>query len=153
MGYIEMLRGLVGNTPLILVRPSVLIVNHKQEILLVRYRDDNSWGVPGGMMELGESVEECARREVREEIGIEMKRLQLYGVFSGEELHTRLRNGDEYYNVVIGYICTQYEGELKPDGEEVVEAGFYSLTELPERTDPYIKQKILENAHALNMLL
>lgn len=152
MGYIETLRGLVGNTPLILVRPSVLIVNDKCEILLVRHVD-NTWGVPGGMMELGESVEESARREVREEIGIELKRMRLYDVFSGEQLYTKLRNGDEYYNVVIGYICTEYEGELNPDGVEVLEARFYHPTELPESTDPYIKRKIQKNAHDLASLL
>ncbi|KAA8784278.1 NUDIX domain-containing protein [Paenibacillus amylolyticus] len=152
MGYIEMLRGQVGDAPLILVRPSVMIVNDKCEILLVRHMD-NTWGVPGGIMELGETVEESARREVREEIGIEIKKMQLYGVFSGDQLYAKLRNGDEYYNVVIGYICTEYEGELNPDGVEVLEARFYHPTELPESTDPYIKRKIEENAHDLISLL
>ena len=79
--------------------------------------------------------------------------MQLYGVFSGEQLYTKLRNGDEYYNVVIGYICTEYEGELNPDGVEVLEARFYHSTELPDNTDPYIKRKIQENAHELTSLL
>ncbi|MBU5439146.1 NUDIX domain-containing protein [Tissierella sp. MSJ-40] len=43
-------------------------------------------------MELGESVEECIRREVKEEINIEIKSLQLFGVFSGKELFAKLRN-------------------------------------------------------------
>ncbi|MBU5352766.1 NUDIX domain-containing protein [Paenibacillus barcinonensis] len=152
MGYIETLRGLVGNIPLILVRPSVLIVNDQREVLLVKYRD-HTWGVPGGMMELGESVEECARREVREEIGIELKQLQLYGVFSGEQLYTQLKNGDQYYNVVIGYICSQYEGELQPDGIEVFEAKFYNPKTLPDSTDPYLKRIIQENIQELASLL
>jgi hypothetical protein len=50
MGYIESIRELVGNTPLILVRPSVLIVNQSGEILLVCH-NDLTWGVPGGLME------------------------------------------------------------------------------------------------------
>ncbi|WP_336762719.1 NUDIX domain-containing protein [Paenibacillus sp. USHLN196] len=152
MGYIETLRGLVGNTPVILVRPSILILNKTGEILLVRHMDD-TWGVPGGFMELGESVEESAIREIKEEIGIEIKKLHLYGVFSGKELHTKLKNGHEYYNVVIGYICTEYEGELKPDGVEVLEAKFYKPTELPDRTDPYLKRKIQENAEHIAALL
>ncbi|QOS81562.1 NUDIX domain-containing protein [Paenibacillus sp. JNUCC31] len=145
MGYIESLREMVGNAPVILVRPSILILNKSGEILLVRHVD-NTWGVPGGFMELGESVEESARREVREEIGIQIKKLVLYGVFSGKELYTKLRNGHEYYNVVIGYICTEFEGELQPDGVEVLEAKFYKPTELPENTDSYLKSKIEENA-------
>lgn len=152
MGYIETLRGMVGNAPVILVRPSILILNKTGEILLVRHLDD-TWGVPGGNMELGELVEESAIREVREEIGIEIKKLHLYGVFSGKELYTKLRNGHEYYNVVIGYICTEYEGELKPDGVEVLEAKFYKPTELPDRTDPYLKRKIQENVVHIATLL
>ncbi|TMV46133.1 NUDIX domain-containing protein [Paenibacillus mesophilus] len=143
MGYIEELRKVVGTRPLILVRPSVVIRNAAGEILLVQYRD-NTWGIPGGLMELGESAEDCARREIREELGLELKNLSLFGVFSGKELYTKLRNGDEYYNVVIGYICTEYEGELKPDGVEVREAGFYKTTHLPEGTNPLVKSRIGE---------
>ncbi|MEC0125685.1 NUDIX hydrolase [Paenibacillus pabuli] len=152
MGYIESLREMVGNAPVILVRPSVLILNKSGEILLVRHVD-NTWGVPGGFMELGESVEESARREVKEEIGIQIKKLVLYGVFSGKDLYTKLRKGHEYYNVVIGYVCTEFEGELKPDGVEVLEAKFYKPTELPENTDPYLKSKIEENALHIATLL
>ncbi|NUU77117.1 NUDIX hydrolase [Paenibacillus xylanilyticus] len=152
MGYIESLRGMIGNAPVILVRPSILILNKTGEILLVRHIDD-TWGVPGGFMELGESVEEAAMREVHEEIGIELKKLELYGVFSGKELYTKLKNGHEYYNVVIGYICTEYEGELRPDGIEVLEAKFYKPTDLPDKTDPYLKRKILENAQYIASII
>ena len=152
MGYIEMLRSMVGNAPVILVRPSILILNKEGEILLVRHADD-TWGVPGGFMELGESVEETAMREVQEEIGIEMKKLELYGVFSGKELYTKLRNGHAYYNVVIGYICTEFEGEPKPDGLEVLEAKFCNPTELPDKTDPNLKRKIQENAQHIASLI
>lgn len=141
MGYVEDLRRLVGNQPLILVRPSVAIINQYGQILLVKYQD-HSWGIPGGLMELGESVEECIAREVKEEIGLELGRLQLQGVFSGKELFTKLRNGHEYYNVIINYICTQFTGEITPDGEEVLEAQFFGLSEVPESTQPFIKDKL-----------
>jgi len=152
MGYIENIRSLIGNSPLILVRPSVLILNKQGELLLVRHNDD-TWGVPGGLMELGESVEEAAAREVKEEIGITVKSLKLFGVFSGKELHTKLRNGHEYYNVVIGYICTDFEGEIQPDGTEVLEAAFFSVNSLPERTNPFIKAKIKDYADQISELL
>ncbi|WP_042128196.1 NUDIX hydrolase [Paenibacillus sp. FSL R5-0345] len=144
MGYVESLRELVGNKPVILVRPSIIIINPSGELLLVQH-EDGTWGVPGGLMELGESVEECARREVKEELGITIKTLHLMGVFSGKELYTKLRNGHEYYNVIIGYICTDYEGVIQPDGVEVLDAKFHHPLQLPERIDPFIKTKIKEN--------
>jgi len=143
VGYIENLRKLIGHEPVILVRPSVVVINEFQEILLVQYRD-KTWGIPGGMMELGESVEECAQRELKEEIGIEVKNLKLIEVLSGKQLYTKLNNGDVYYNVIIGYICTEFEGELKPDGIEVIEARFFNITELPKETDPLIKNRVHE---------
>ena len=152
MGYIESIREMIGNSPIILVRPSILIINPQGEILLVKHQDD-TWGVPGGLMELGETVEECAIREVEEEIGIRIRKLHLYGVFSGKELHAKLRNGHEYYNVVIGYFCTEYEGELAPDGVEVLDARFFQLNELPDKTNPFIQKKLRENARQIEELL
>lgn len=143
MGYVEDLRKIVDNQPLILVRPSVAIVNDFGKILLVKYQDQ-SWGIPGGLMELGESVEECLRREVKEELNLELEALKLFGVFSGSELFTKLRNGHEYYNIIIGYICTNFKGEIKPDGEEVIEANFFNIADLPVGTQPYIKEKLKE---------
>ena len=152
MGYIESLREMVGNTPIILVRPSIIIINKAGEILLVRYKD-NTWGVPGGLMELGESVEECAKREVEEEVGLKLKNLKLFGVFSGKELYTKLKNGHEYYNIIIGYVSTDYEGELKPDGDEVVEAKFYNMKAFPENLAPFIKSKMSEYAGVIQNII
>lgn len=152
MGYVEEIRKIVGNQPLILVRPSVAIVNSFGEILLVKHQDQ-SWGIPGGLMELGESVEECLRREVKEEINLDLKSLRLFGVFSGSELYTKLRNGHEYYNIIIGYICTEFSGEIKPDGEEVIEANYFNLADLPEGTQPYIKEKLKQLAPNFEQIL
>ncbi|MFD0671645.1 NUDIX hydrolase [Cohnella sp. GCM10027633] len=152
MGYIEDLREVVGNRPLILVRPSVAIINKLGQILLVKYQDQ-TWGIPGGLMELGESTEACLRREVKEEINLNLKSMQLFGVFSGKELFTKLRNGHEYYNVIIGYISTEYDGELKPDGQEVLECEFFNLNEVPEETNSYIKEKLEQLKPKLKQIL
>ncbi|MCL6605331.1 MAG: NUDIX domain-containing protein [Paenibacillus sp.] len=154
MGYVEDLRAVVGNQALILVRPSVAIINTAGQILLVKHQDQ-SWGIPGGLMELGESVEECIYREVKEEIGvdIDIRSLQLFGVHSGKELFTKLKNGHEYYNIIIGYICTKYSGELKPDGDEVLEAKFFDVLEVPNMTNPYIKEKLKELGPKLQMIM
>lgn len=152
MGYVEELRKIVGNQPLILVRPSVAVINKYGQILLVKYEDD-SWGIPGGLMELGESVEECIVREVKKELDIELGKLHLFGVFSGEALYTKLRNGHEYYNVIVSYLCTEYVGDIKPDGREVLDAKFYNLSEVPENTQPFIKEKLKELGPNLEQLL
>ena len=69
MGYIFDIRKKLGHDPIILTGSGVVVVNDKNEILLGRRTDNGYWAYPAGSMELAESFEECARREVREETG------------------------------------------------------------------------------------
>ena len=72
MDYCEYMRGMIGNSPLIVVRPSVVILDNKGEILLSRY-SGTPWGVPGGILQLSESVEECIKRNVKENFRANVK--------------------------------------------------------------------------------
>ncbi|MEH7886018.1 NUDIX hydrolase [Bacillus sp. JJ1609] len=142
MGYIEDLRNKVGTQPLILVGVAVGVMNETGELLLQKRRD-GLWGVPGGFIELGESTEEAGRREVIEETGIEIGKLDLVGVFSGEQHYVKLPNGDEFYPVTIAYVTNEIKGGiLNPDGKETTEAKFFKVNELPEELNPLIKNLI-----------
>ncbi|MEK4012719.1 NUDIX domain-containing protein [Peribacillus sp. FSL M8-0224] len=144
MDYCEVMREMIGNSPLIVVRPSVAIINNKGEIILYRYAG-GTWGIPGGILQLNESVEECIKRNVQEDFGLTLNSLQLFGVYSGMELSKKPEDvGDEYHIVAIGYLCTHYEGELTPDENQAIEAQFFKLDQLPEETDPFIKNKLVE---------
>lgn len=131
MSYVQGLRALVGQQPLILVAAGVLIVNARKQLLLQRRADGGLWGIPGGGMELGETLEEAARREVQEETGLLVGRLSLFGVFSGSELHYICPNGDQVEAVSIVYKADEYGGELAVDGDESLELRFFSPAELP----------------------
>lgn len=146
MGYIERLRKVVGSEPLLLVGVAVAIINDKGQILLQK-RKDGVWGVPGGFMELGESTEEAGRREVLEETGLEIGKLDLVGVFSGKQHFVKLPNGDEFYPVTIAYISKEIKGgNLQADGQETTAAKFFNMNELPEQLNPLIKNMIQQYA-------
>jgi NAD+ diphosphatase len=70
MSYVAEMRALVGQRPLILVGAGVLIEDAQERLLLQRRTDDGLWSIPGGGVEVGETVEAAARREVREETGL-----------------------------------------------------------------------------------
>ena len=84
MGYIEDLREIVGHRPLIFVGSVTVIVDELGRLLLQQRKfPKGAWGIAGGLMELGESTEEVARREVYEETGLRVDELHLINVYSG----------------------------------------------------------------------
>jgi 8-oxo-dGTP pyrophosphatase MutT (NUDIX family) len=83
MGYIDELGSLVGGRPLIMAGAAVLILNRRGHLLMMKRTDNGCWGIPGGAMEPGESLEETAIREAGEELGIDIRQMDLFGVFSG----------------------------------------------------------------------
>ena len=103
LGYIEELRKVVGTRPLILVGGSaIIILNDNQEVLLQYRSDTYDWGVPGGGMELGETTEETARRELFEETGLNAKIMQFIGVLSGKEVYFNIQMEMKF---LMSFIC------------------------------------------------
>ncbi|ETT48832.1 ntp pyrophosphohydrolase [Paenibacillus sp. FSL H8-237] len=133
--YIMELRKLVGTRPLIMAGACVLLCSNHQ-LLLQRRTDNGCWGLPGGSMELGETLEEVAKRELFEETGLTAKVLDLFDMFSGKDLYYKYPHGDEVYNVVAAYLCTDFDGALKVDGIEVQELRSFSYEELPSELSP-----------------
>jgi len=147
MDYINSLRQHVGNQPIIMVGSTVLVLDTRGRLLMMKRSDNGMWGLPGGAMELGESTEETAKRELFEETGLEVNELILFGVFSGKELYYRYPNGDQVYIVTIVYLARDVQGTVGfLDGEHY---GFqyFELTQLPENISPPIKpilKKLME---------
>lgn len=135
-GYIMWLRSFVGHKPLLQCGTGVIVENDKGEILLIKRTDNGCWGYAGGSVELGEKVEDTARRELFEETGLIAESLELFSVFSGEDTHYVYPNGDEVHNIDIVYICRKFSGELKPDKDEASDAKFFDIDNIPEKISP-----------------
>ncbi len=131
MGYVEELRLLVGTRPLILVGPDVLIVDAAGRVLLQRRSDDGLWGLPGGALEPGESLEEAARREIREETGLDVRTLTLVDIYSGAEFFHRYPNGDQAYMVGVVYAAHAVAADATWHSHETIETAYFGLDGLP----------------------
>lgn len=129
--YVMELRKAVGHRPLLQVGASVIVEDRQGRILLQRRSDNHLWGYAGGSVELDETVEDAAKRELLEETGLRANRLELFGVFSGPELHYIYPNGDEVSNIDIVYLCTDYSGTLKCQPGEVEALAFFAADCLP----------------------
>ncbi|GIP29392.1 DNA mismatch repair protein MutT [Paenibacillus sp. J23TS9] len=151
--YIRELRSLVGTRPLILVGAVVIIQNNKNQILL-QHRKDGDWGLPGGLMEPGELIEETATREVYEETGLTLNHLTMLELFSGPALYLKLKNGDELYSVTAMYLCNDYRGELACDSTESHEIRFFDVGDLPNLNPAntiYLAKYLESDCNPLNL--
>ena len=144
MGYISELRKFVGHKPLMVTAAMCIIYNEAENKMLLEKRTDNGmWCVPGGAIELGETLEEALRREVKEETSLDIFNPQLFDVRAN--VHMVYPNQDEVYYTDVVYVITEYEGELKPDAESR-ELRWVSIDELPEimPTQVYYIEKFLK---------
>lgn len=134
MGYYQTLRKKVGNETLIL--PGSAAIIYETDQVLLQKRDDGDWGLPGGLMEVGESFEETVIREVMEETGLTLKEedLHKFDIFSGEKYHVIAPNGDPYYAVTVLFYTDQFEGDLTIDLKETLDLKFFDMNALPINT-------------------
>jgi 8-oxo-dGTP pyrophosphatase MutT (NUDIX family) len=94
------------------------------------------WGLIGGSMEIGETLEQTARREAQEESGLIIEDLEWFALFSGQELIYTLPHGDVVVNVVASYIVRSFQGSLCYDDNESSALRFFALDALPKAISP-----------------
>jgi ADP-ribose pyrophosphatase YjhB (NUDIX family) len=128
------------------------LVYRGREILLMRRSDNGFWSLPGGFVEIGESVAEAARREVLEETGWTVELGRLVGVYSdpktqvvdyGRKKGAGAGGGDRRIHVVN--LC--FEARAVSPGEattpdESLEIGFFDPRALPEPLVPIQRVRI-----------
>ena len=83
-------------------------------------------GLIAGFVETGETVEECIRRELAEEVGIEAGEIRYFGSQSWPFPHS----------LMLGFSAAYRSGEIAPDGREIESAGWFRRDELPEIPAP-----------------
>lgn len=129
-GYIAELRKLVGHRTLIQCAASVICFDEHGRALLGKRSDNHKWGYSGGSLEIDERVEDCAKRELYEEMGLIAEELEFFYINSGPEAHYIYPNGDEVSNFEIIFICKKWHGVPHPVDGEMEELRFFSPNEI-----------------------
>ena len=112
-----------------------VIFDGQGRVLLQKRADNGFWALPGGMIDIGESVEQGAIREVLEETGLHVTVKRLVGIYSDPKAHCIMiyPDGVIVQGVTIAFECQVRAGELKIS-EESTDIGYFSVDALPEDT-------------------
>lgn len=125
------LRRVVGSRPLFAPGANVLVTNTERRLLLLRHAGTGRWTLPGGSLEPGETFAQTAARELHEETGLVAERLEPLEMFAGPQYRYTYLNGDVVDYVSVLYRAHGVSGELRPQVDEVTEAAWFSVDELP----------------------
>lgn len=129
--YVRYLRRQIGPRQILLAYATVLLHDAQGRVLLQHRRDFGLWGLPGGVLELGEDLQTCARRELAEETGLSAGELSLVGVYSEPELDFTYPNGDQVQQFTVCLAAPLQGGRLRADGVESSRLDFCAPDELP----------------------
>jgi len=134
-------RPYVGVGAVIVAEGKVLIVKRKYDPLA------GQWSLPGGGVELGETLEDSIRREMLEETGLEIEVGPVIEVF---DRITRDEQGEvRYHFVLVDYLCWPIGGELVA-GSDVADAKFVDPSELPQFNLTRKANEVIERALELD---
>jgi ADP-ribose pyrophosphatase YjhB (NUDIX family) len=128
--HVARLRAVIGHELLLLPSVSILPVDERGRVLLVRHAGDRQWAVLGGVVELGEAPAQTAVREAREEIGVDVRIRGLVDVLGGPDFEVTYPRGDRAAYVTAVFEVEIVNGSVMVDQEEVDEAQWFSLDQL-----------------------
>ena len=142
MGYISDIRKYVGHEPILTAGVVLFVFNDKSQVLMQLRTDYNSWGFPGGSMELGESFEDVAIRELKEETNLEEDELKMIKVLSGKDTYREYPNGDKLYDITAIFVIKKYHNDLKINDDESKKLDWFDINNLPSNMAEFMKNYI-----------
>jgi 8-oxo-dGTP diphosphatase len=114
---------------------ALVLIARGAELLLVRQSyGERYWSLPGGSMEHGESVEQAAVREAKEETGLDVRLTRLVGVYSKPAQNA----------LAICFEAEVLGGSVEEATDETVECGYFLPDALPEPIRGHLRERIAD---------
>lgn len=112
---------------------SAIVTDDQGRILLHRRGDNEFWTIPGGAMEIGETLSQTAVREVKEETGLDVQPVSVVGIYSSPQHVVAYDDGEVRQQFSVCFVCELLGGdiEISEESPEVRFVGTAELSDLP----------------------
>lgn len=114
----------------LVVGSSAIVADDQERILLQRRKDSGNWALPGGTMDIGETLAQSAIREVKEETGFEVRIDRIIGIYSDPGHVFAYNDGEVRQEFSICLACTIVSGTLQVSSESTA-VDFFAVADLP----------------------
>ena len=123
-----------------LVGVGAVIVRDHRAVIVQRSTEPlrGQWSIPGGALELGETLRQCAAREALEETGLQVEAVDVLDVF--DSIYADPDGRCRFHYVLIDFFCRMIGGELRPGGDAAQarwitgeELGNFPITETAQK--------------------
>src|SRR5687768_16033846 len=101
--YLKQLRSMIGNTKIVLPGVRALVFNDRGEHLLEKQTHFGSWALPHGCVDVGESVIDALKREVKEETGFSILEATAIGLYTDPKYSVTYSNGDQVQTFTVAF--------------------------------------------------
>jgi ADP-ribose pyrophosphatase YjhB (NUDIX family) len=108
---------------------SAIVTDDEDYVLLHRRRDSGRWALPGGVMDIGETIAQCAEREVKEETGLTVEAYRLVGVYSDPDHVFAYGDGEVRQEFSLCFACRILGGNISKSNESL-EVRFWPVQDL-----------------------
>jgi ADP-ribose pyrophosphatase YjhB (NUDIX family) len=114
----------------IIVKAGKVLLEKRGSFKGKKLLESGKWALIGGFLDLNETIVQGIKREIKEEIGIEVDSLELFRIVNHPD-----RPNEDRQNVTFVFVTEDIKGDPKADGEEVSELKWFELENLPDPKD------------------
>jgi 8-oxo-dGTP pyrophosphatase MutT (NUDIX family) len=144
--FYKSIRERVGSSLLLVPGVAAIIRDQRGRILVQQQQHDDSWSLPAGAIEPGESPFAAVVREVFEETGLRVRPRRVAAVIGGMSCRLRYPNRDEVEYVATVFDCEIVGGALIESNDETKRLAYFHVSEMPVLVPPYPNEVFRENA-------